>query len=510
MAIELYYGRRGFMPIDQATVFDGGWRTLSGQVPFRDYTTPNAILPSLIQGAFFWALDVSWSTYLLHAALFNALFTLVVYAFLRLCGGGRVVALFYAALSAVVFYPPIGVPFHDQHSFFFVLLAITLAVAARRAEGPRAERVLWASVPFALVASALSKQTPMAIGVPVILTLLLTHRRFRAALLSVAAGMAGALIVLVGAAFAVGVDWRLAWVYFVELPLQTGQSRAGDADTATIGLVVLAAMFVLVVAAPSVLLGRARRGRARLARGAGLPLALACGLLLMSAAFTTLTLNEPSEGMSLFFAAVGLFHVAVSKALPTSLIVGPLRPAAVADATLVVLSLLGGWTFNANVNVHRGVNNLYFREASVETETPPGLSYMRFQVPDRYGGLHARDLRDVVDYVRRADGNFVLIGDTTVISGLAGKPTMFPALFVTAALTYPERGDPELVRFERRLVERMASEDVRRVVIERRTWESVTLADFPQLESIVRRCEASTRRLGFFEIVELAERSGCP
>ena len=98
-AIELYYGRRGFMPIDQSVVFDGGWRTLSGQVPFRDYTTPNAITPSLIQGLFFWVLGVSWTVYLVHAAVFNALFAMLVYILLRLCGGDRLTS-FFMALSA--------------------------------------------------------------------------------------------------------------------------------------------------------------------------------------------------------------------------------------------------------------------------------------------------------------------------------------------------------------------------------------------------------------------------
>ena len=132
--LEFHYGRRGYMPLDQSVVvFDGGWRTLSGQIPFRDYTTPNAITPSLLQGLSFWLLGVSWTAYLVHAAVFNALFAALVYLLLRLCDAGRPTAALYAGLSAVVFYPPVGVPFHDQSAFLFVLLAIVLAVAARSA-----------------------------------------------------------------------------------------------------------------------------------------------------------------------------------------------------------------------------------------------------------------------------------------------------------------------------------------------------------------------------------------
>ena len=175
VAIELHYGRRGFMPIDQSVVFDGGWRTLSGQIPFRDYTTPNAIVPSLIQGLFFWAFGVSWTVYLVHAAVFNALFAGLVYVLLRLCGGDRLTAALYGGLSAVVFYPPVGAPFHDQHAFFFALLAIVLAVAGRNraGRGRWGPRALWFAVPFALVASALSKQTPAVLAAPIVLALAL-------------------------------------------------------------------------------------------------------------------------------------------------------------------------------------------------------------------------------------------------------------------------------------------------------------------------------------------------
>ena len=47
VAVNLYFGRRGFLPLDQSIVFDGGWRILNGQLPFRDFTAPSAIVPRL-------------------------------------------------------------------------------------------------------------------------------------------------------------------------------------------------------------------------------------------------------------------------------------------------------------------------------------------------------------------------------------------------------------------------------------------------------------------------------
>ena len=75
-----------------------------------------------------------------------------------------------------MFYPPVGAPFHDQHAFFFALLAITLAVGARdQTRSLEVQRVLWVAVPFALTAAALSKQTPALLAVPVVLALVLSE-----------------------------------------------------------------------------------------------------------------------------------------------------------------------------------------------------------------------------------------------------------------------------------------------------------------------------------------------
>jgi hypothetical protein len=49
----LHHGRRGFLPLDQSIVFDGGWRVFRGQIPFVDFVTPAAIVPSVMQAAIF-------------------------------------------------------------------------------------------------------------------------------------------------------------------------------------------------------------------------------------------------------------------------------------------------------------------------------------------------------------------------------------------------------------------------------------------------------------------------
>jgi hypothetical protein len=118
LALNLFYGRRGFMPIDQGIVFDGAWRLMSGQVPFRDFVAPNGLVPSAMQVPFFQWLGVTWFAFCLHASIINGCFCALAYGLLRLCEATRIEAAFYGAASAFYFYPPNGTPFIDQHAFF--------------------------------------------------------------------------------------------------------------------------------------------------------------------------------------------------------------------------------------------------------------------------------------------------------------------------------------------------------------------------------------------------------
>ncbi len=94
IAISLFYGRMGFMPLDQSVTFDGGWRIVSGQLPLRDFTTPHSFIPIMLQALVFKILGVNWFAYCMHAAILNGLFCIIVYYFLEFLGGARILAYF--------------------------------------------------------------------------------------------------------------------------------------------------------------------------------------------------------------------------------------------------------------------------------------------------------------------------------------------------------------------------------------------------------------------------------
>ena len=63
-------GQRGFMPWDQGFVFDGGYRLLIGQVPYRDFVVPFGLTAFAIQALFFKILGVHYGAMIAAAAFY--------------------------------------------------------------------------------------------------------------------------------------------------------------------------------------------------------------------------------------------------------------------------------------------------------------------------------------------------------------------------------------------------------------------------------------------------------
>src|SRR5436190_10562222 len=68
-------GERGFFSLDQSIEFDGAYRVLSGQVPYKDFLVPVGPLVFWLQAAVFRIAGVSWGSFVLGAALLNVVVT---------------------------------------------------------------------------------------------------------------------------------------------------------------------------------------------------------------------------------------------------------------------------------------------------------------------------------------------------------------------------------------------------------------------------------------------------
>ena len=533
-AVCLYYGRRGYMPLDQSICFDGGWRMLSGQVPFRDYHAPNGFVVHALQAVWFGLFGVSWLVYCSHAAVVNGLFALLVAWLLARLGLARGWARTWGALSALVLYPPFGVPYMDQHAFFFSFLAVALAAVARRDEGRgRARPLVWLALPSVLLLAGLSKQVPSAFVIPIVLAAALVDRRARALarLGRLALGAAAPIALLAAAGAALGVDLDRVDRYFLTLPAEEGSLRwallpglgpllermryTGEGlGLQTIPLL-HAAAFLGLAGSVGLALARGERMRERWRRPLP-PAFLAWALLLVCLLFVAFTSNQPELGVPLLFVAAGLVHLALERARDSLLAARLPWPALAARAlgvALVAVGLADGWRFTGTVNATRVVNDLEWDPEAAGLATPrvhPKLAFMRWQLPP--GVAYApEDLRDLADFLGHRGEPFLLLSDASVLYGLTGQPSVAPSLWYQHGLTFP-RPEPdfsgwavEVADYEDLLLARLEEHECRFVVLEHPcTWARVELDWFPRLAARVEGRRVASQRFGPFEAIELA------
>lgn len=488
IAIGLHHGRVGYMPLDQSIVFDAGWRMLGGQVPLRDFATPAGITPGAMQAAAFGVFGVSWLVYVAHAAVVNGLFGVTVLALLRALGAPPGLAAMYGLLSTVVFYPPFGVPYLEQHAFFFGLVAVLAAALALRGSPG------WsASVPLWIVLGLLSKPIPTVFLAPLPFVMLAGSRERRRHLSAAGIGALAVVVAVLALGAGLGVDATLAADSLWRLPAGEGAARTARALTElpSLSADVLVRWSVLgLVALPVAMAMGARRSVARW------PLVVATWLFVASLAFALLTNNQAENAAGCLFAVVGLAHVVLLDGLGV-------RLARAATGVLLLVAVSDAVRFDRRVNAPRLVHSLQDEPTiDARTELPAALGFLRWRLHFfyRYG---PGELGRLVAWLREQTGNFFYLGDSSIVYGLAGKPSTSPVLWFHRRLTTPPRGTPAFDAFERRFLASLREHEVRYVVLEgRETYDGVRPSRLPALAALVDAGRV-VQRIGPFTVVEI-------
>ena len=80
--INYYYGFIGIMPMDNTVLYNGGYRVLSGYIPFNDYWLVTGPLLDYLNAFFFKILGLNWKTFIIHSSVVNLLIALASYQYL--------------------------------------------------------------------------------------------------------------------------------------------------------------------------------------------------------------------------------------------------------------------------------------------------------------------------------------------------------------------------------------------------------------------------------------------
>lgn len=151
-----YFGFININPIDNFTNYNSGYLILNGNIPFRDYWVTTGPLLDFIQFLFFKFYGLNWGSYVLHAAIINSLFSILLYYVFRKFNLDRKFSFIYSVLTGLIFYTQLGTPFVDHHSSLFSILSLLFFLLGINFKS----NIYWFLVPIFLILAFLSKQTP--------------------------------------------------------------------------------------------------------------------------------------------------------------------------------------------------------------------------------------------------------------------------------------------------------------------------------------------------------------
>ena len=155
--ISWHFGFIAINPFDNFIVYNSANLILDGKTPFKDYWLTQGLLLDLIQYVIFSINGVSWNGYVFHSSLFNSLYSTFLYYVFRKFDLNIKLSFLYSICAGLIFYPQLGVPYMEYHSYFFSLFALLTFILALNFN----TLIYWFLIPLFFILGFLSKQTPV-------------------------------------------------------------------------------------------------------------------------------------------------------------------------------------------------------------------------------------------------------------------------------------------------------------------------------------------------------------
>ena len=521
VAFNWMTGHRGAFLNDQSLIWDGAWRILQGQVPYRDFWMPFGPVTFAIQAVFFRVMGVTWAATVASACLSTALATTISIRLARLLlpEAPRPFALLSGLSVGLLFQAIFGTLWMEQTAFLFGLASLWLIL-----ESPKRRALLGISG-ICLVLSVLSKQnagglmTLYAAGLIVILYLP-SPRRIMASLL------------WCGTGFLLGVCVFLLWLFTWSDPAQflnlyfksasgIGQSRMSlDLIWAILSFEAagnigqLANLLCQPIGLAALVIGlsdASRRGRFFVFAPAGY---LCAGLPVVQVVFQVTTRNEEENVLFLSALAVSLavslallivrnFDVIPVAAVTPALRLPSRRVVALVCAGSLCLFQLGFLFHGTRVAWRRLVQEFEPGAVFSVRMRDPGLNGLLCGSPGIFAQtveLKCEDFEAVTAYLKQKPGNFYIFGDAVLLYGLLQRPSPQPVLHFMR--TY-EFLSSQLPGVDQAMVHALRKNGVTTIVNETSRWYFTDpVQTFPALWRYMQEDFTITARFGIYEVWE--------
>jgi 4-amino-4-deoxy-L-arabinose transferase-like glycosyltransferase len=487
-------GHFGLYAFDQSIMFDGGWRILCGQVPFKDFIMAFGPLSFTVQALFFKLFGVNWTSMVLAAAFTGAIAALSVMRIMgHLFGKERVWLIGLAGLLVgTSFQSMFGTLWIEQVGFLACLLGVQMICESIAARG-RVRFLYLALAGILAVMAFLAKQNVGVVTFVLlsILTILVAQPEPKDIVKCVSAFLIG--VALAAGLFALWLvtysDPHLFVRYALQVPSQIGRDRIAwktllfppwllqpGGTTQWCYAVSLGAAFQCIVLLIS---NRGFRESFLSSSGHRLAFGLALCIPFVQRIFemTTKNISENTlflSGLTLSL-GIGLFLLrpgASEKARPWI----PILAFLVSFFMFVEIAF---FSWNRMVRpvfpqkAHNLSRRLHVPELANVFWITPTLTGVHPSDPE----LNPQDIDAVYSYLRSQKKDFLVLGDSSYLYGINGVVPPQPLLYFQTHHFYDESDIPRLDEW---FLSSVKKRDIRIIVREKVSVFPVTLdADLP-------------------------------
>jgi hypothetical protein len=501
------------MPLDASQIYNGAWRVLNGQVPYRDFWLPYATVPIIAQAVMFWALGMSWMSYVLQASLLNGLYAAsLTWAGVRF-GLALPIAGVCGLVAGLIAYPPMGAPHIDNHATIFcssLMLLVLLGILS-----PTRRGVWWLFAPPLAILAFFSKQSPTVFvvlfcAVAIVITAWRQHTTRDLVIVVISCVVSLLIVALLFSYF--DISWEKFRIETIESAYTIFKSRFNVASPDMNAIIALLInMSMLAMRCLRLLLG------VHFFSLAGILTLIALAGAVWARTLETVILSifaAASLGVCILFAALsnnqpgtGLALLALALLLDLAALVQILASCRVMYAVVVLPMLIAGnvqlgWTSTRYVNDFYDFDQENLRKSVEGSLISPQLANLRWAVPSQHPGAKtASEYREMLRALEGRSTPALIISDS-VLEPLAGQKPVAPTLSWEEIASYPGIDSPARSEFDKQFKRALVDAKSDLVVMDGpRTWMGTTLDSFPWLRACIKTDQPSM--IGRFSLMQL-------
>jgi hypothetical protein len=240
-------------------------------------------------------------------------------------------------------------------------------------------------------------------------------------------------------------------------------------------------------------------------------LILSMGLLLICFIFVIITTNQKANGIPYLFVSIGIMQIVIINSIDNN--IGYynryMKYNKLINTIIILTVIVGAFIFNIKINATRQVNDMHYKKSIKKVKgavLPDQLSFMVWHLSYLYI-FTLDDLNETIKYFKINSGNFLLIGDASILYALTNRPSVNPALYYQIRVCFPGPEDKGYSEYLRKLEENLKKYKVKYIVLEGKgaKWKNINMEFFRGILNNKLSNENDPIKIGNYKIYKLIQ-----